>query len=157
MKENFKIQLNKTGDSDFYVQNIEIRHNLPFIPISKINEIRRIILSKLMEERLKNYPKKYQKPLKYTDFPKKQMDYRANVHNNNAKSFYNNCNCTICQMSAESGSDAIELMRTKHCLKYAFNMCKFPNKLYLIDENNKKYELKFDCKKCEMIILKPNK
>ena len=39
-----------------------------------------------------------------------------------------------------------ELMHTKHCLKYAFDMCKSPDKLYLIDEKGKKYDLLFDCK-----------
>ena len=47
----------------------------------------------------------------------------------------------------------IELMRTKHCIKYALNMCKAPKKLFLVDDRGKKYELKFDCKNCEMVIL----
>ena len=153
MKENFITQLNKTGESDFYTENIEITGELPFLPVSKINEIRRSILEKLMEERLKNYPKKYQTPLKYTDFPMKEIDYRANVHNNCAKEFYENCNCKIVEMSAESGSKATELMRTKHCLKFAFDMCKSPKRLYLLDEKGKKFPLKFDCKNCEMVIL----
>ena len=50
-----------------------------------------------------------------------------------------------------------ELMRTKHCLKYAFNLCKSPKKLYLIDEKGKKYKLKFDCKNCEMVIFEYTK
>ena len=153
MKENFVTQLNKTGESDFYTKNIAINGELPFLPISKINELRRNILAELMKERLKNYPKKYQKPLKYTNFPLKETDYRANVHNKPAKEFYEHCNCTITEMSAEFGSKPSELMRTKHCLKFAFDMCKSPQKLYLIDEKCKKYPLKFDCKNCEMVIL----
>lgn len=153
MKENFIAQLNKTGESDFYAESIEINDELPFLPVSKINELRRNILSELMKERLKNYPKKYQKPLKYSNFTLKEMDYRANVHNNCAKEFYENCNCKIVEMSAESGSKATELMRTKHCLKFAFDMCKSPKRLYLLDEKGKKFPLKFDCKNCEMVIL----
>lgn len=153
MKENFITQMKKTGESDFYAENIAINGELPFLPISQINEIRRNILSELMKERLKNYPRKFQKPLKYTDFPIKEMDYKANVHNSSAKEFYENCNCKITEMSAESGSKAFELMRTKHCLKYSFNMCKSPKKLYLIDEKGEKFPLQFDCKNCEMVIL----
>lgn len=153
MKENFITQMNKTGESDFYAENIEIIGELPFLPVSKINELRRNILSELMKERLKNYPRKIQKPLKITKFPIKELDYRANVHNKSAKEFYENCNCKITEMSAESGSKATELMRTKHCLKYSFNMCKSPKKLYLIDEKGKKFPLLFDCKNCEMVIL----
>ena len=156
MKENFISQLNKTGESDFYVQKIELDDSLPFIPVSQINEIRRNILSKLMDERIKNYPKKYQKPLSYTEFPIKNLDYRANIHNKTAKIFYENCGCNVCEMSAESGSKATELMRTKHCLKYAFDMCKSSKKLFLIDEKGQKYPLEFDCKNCEMVIKHPD-
>lgn len=152
MKENFITQLNKTGDSDFYVQNIEINNSLPFLPVSKINELRRDVLSKLMIERLKNYPKKYQESIKLKKYPYSQMDYRANVHNKSAKEFYKQCGCEICEMSAESGSKATELMRTKHCLKYAFDICKSPKNLYLIDEKDEKFKLDFDCKNCEMVI-----
>ena len=153
MKENFISQLKKTGDSDFYVQDIQILSEIPFMPISKVNEIRRNILDELMKERLKNYKRELQKPLKYVKFPKEKLDYRANIHNNCAKEFYENCGCQVCEMSAESGAFSKELMRTKHCLKFAFNMCKSPKKLFLIDEKGKKYPLMFDCKHCEMVVL----
>lgn len=153
MKENFITQLKKTGDSDFYIQDIKILSRIPFMPISQINEIRRNILDDLMNERLKNYKREFQKPLQYVKFPAANLDYRANVHNKCAKEFYENCGCEICEMSAESGAFPKELMRTKHCLKFAFNMCKSPDKLFIIDEKGKKYPLKFDCKNCEMVVL----
>ena len=153
MKENFITQLKKTGDSDFYVEAIEISEEIPFMPISQINEIRRTILEKLMNERLKNYKRELQKPLKLSKFPKENLDYRANIHNQCAKEFYEKCGCEVCEMSAESGAFPKELMRTKHCLKFAFDMCKSPKKLFLIDEKGKKYPLMFDCKNCEMVVL----
>ena len=153
MKENFITQLKKTGDSDFYVEAIEISEEIPFMPISQINEIRRTILEKLMNERLKNYKRELQKPLKLSKFPKENLDYRANIHNQCAKEFYEKCGCEVCEMSAESGAFPKELMRTKHCLKFAFNMCKSPKRLFLIDEKGKKYPLMFDCKNCEMVVL----
>ncbi len=152
MRENFINQLKKTGESDFYTENTEIIGELPFMPVSKINEVRRKILSDLMNERLKNYKRDLQKQLKYAEFPQKELDYRANIHNSEAKCFYENSGCKVCEMSAESGAFPKELMRTKHCLKFAFNMCKSPEKLFLIDEKGKKYPLKFDCANCEMVI-----
>ncbi len=152
MRENCINQLKKTGESDFYTENTEIIGELPFMPVSKINEVRRKILSDLMNERLKNYKRDLQKPLKYAEFPQKELDYRANIHNSEAKCFYENSGCKVCEMSAESGAFPKELMRTKHCLKFAFNMCKSPEKLFLIDEKGKKYPLKFDCANCEMVI-----
>lgn len=154
MQETFIKQLQKTGDSDFYVSDITV-DNLPFMPVAEINELRRTILTQLMQERVKNHTRETQNPLKYTEFPQKRLDCRANIHNSIAKSFYETCGCEVCEMSAESGSKPTELMRTKHCLKFAHNMCKSAQKLFLIDEKGKKYPLKFDCKNCEMIVLRP--
>lgn len=154
MKQNFIMQLNKTGESDFYVTDIDIKSKLPFIPISEINNLRRNILDKLMQNRLKNYQREIQQPMKYQNYFLKELDYKANIHNNEAKKFYEKCNSKVCQFSYESTRPQnVELMRTKHCLKYAFNMCKSNEQLYLIDEKGKKYTLNFDCKKCEMIII----
>lgn len=157
MKETLNRQLQKTGESDFFCEKIAINTtNLPFLTISQINNLRRNLFDKLMHERLKNYPKLEQKPLKYTNFPKKEMDFRANVHNNLAKRFYEKCNCKITENSLESGGSTKDkpLMTTKHCLKYAFNLCKKPINLFLIDEKNQRYKLKFDCQNCQMEIFK---
>ncbi|MBQ8459074.1 U32 family peptidase [bacterium] len=159
MKKNLVSQLSKTGNSDFYVLNTSIFDDkIPFIPISEINEIRRELLRMLMNERLSNFKRLVQKPIGYKDFYKQNMDYRANVLNNEAFSFYKNCNCNIRERALEASKkipSGVELMRTKHCLKYASRLCgKSCQNLYLVDEN-KKYPLKFDCKNCEMVILNP--
>lgn len=156
MAENLTKQLQKTGESDFYCENIEIKsEKLPFLTISKINELRKNLCENLMQERLKNYKKQEQKPLKYAKFPLDKMDFKANVHNKFAKEFYENCGCKIIEKSIESGTSTKDkpIMTTKHCLKYAFNLCKKPVNLYLIDEKNQKYKLKFDCKNCQMQIF----
>lgn len=157
MQESFVKQFKKTGDSDFFCEKIAINtNNLPFLPVSQVNNLRRNLFEKLMEERLKNYKRTEQKPLKYTNFSETKMDFRANVHNNFAKKFYENCNCKIIENSLESGLSIKDkpLMTTKHCLKYAFNLCKKTINLYLIDEKNQRYKLKFDCKNCQMQIFK---
>lgn len=159
MIENFKKSFSKTGKSDFYIDSISIKSDLPFIPVSKVNEYRRIAFDKLMIKRLKNYKKEIQKPLNYTKFIKEEIDYRANVHNSLAEKFYKKCSSEVIEHSFESKVPyrQVELMRTKHCLKYAFDMCKSPRKLILVDEKGVEYPLKFDCKHCEMCILSPEK
>lgn len=154
MKLNFIKQLQKTGESDFYTTDVIINSDIPFMPISEINNLRRNILENLMEERLYNYEHEVQQPLKYSEFPKKILDYRANIHNAEAREFYEKSGCEVVEMSYESSNPkGVELMRTKHCLKFAFGMCKSPQKLFLIDEKGRKYKLGFDCKNCEMIIF----
>ena len=154
MRETLIKQLSKTGDSIFYAEEIKTEGVIPFLPVSKINEIRRNLLEKLKTERIKNYKTEVQKPLKYEKYIKQKSDYHENIHNKEAAEFYEKCGSTITEYSIESQNNfnEKELMRTKHCIKYALNMCKSPKKLYLTDEKGKKYKLEFDCQNCEMVI-----
>lgn len=160
LKQNYASQFNKMGDSNFYLMDIKILDdNLKFIPVSKINELRRILLNMLREERLRNYKRKPQKPIGYVEFPEREIDYKGNVYNSEAEKFYDNCNCKVIEPALEAQQSIksnIELMRTKHCLKFATGLCgKACKKLYLVDSKGKKYPLKFDCKNCEMVVLSP--
>ena len=163
IKQTYTKQLQKLGDSDYYnIQTAINTDKLPFLPVSTINELRRNLLQTLTKERLKNYKRNTQKTICYRDFPQKELDYRANIYNDEAEEFYKNCNCNITQRALESSAKIesnTELMRTKHCLRYSAGLCskktKYNKQLLLIDEKGKKYPLKFDCKNCEMIILQP--
>ena len=159
MNEIFKTQFSKTGESDFYINSLNIFCNIPFLQISKINELRRSLLAKLMEERLKNYKRISHKKLTYTDFYEKNLNYKANIFNNEAKIFYEKCNANVTEFCPEyiKPNTQYELMRTKHCIKYALNMCKSYENLLLKDETDKEFPLKFDCKNCEMVVLSPLK
>ena len=178
MKETFVKQFYKAGDSDFYIENIEISPDieLPFMPVSMVNELRRTLFEKLMNKRLEMYEENrlYQKPMKHTKYFVSEVDYRANVHNKSAKEFYEKCGAGVNEYSFETKTPSrqVELMRCKHCIKYALNMCKSPKKLYLKDTYGKNYPkiypqiypkiypkiypLKFDCQKCEMSVLTPD-
>ena len=158
MKETFLKQFSKTGDSDFYIESITIYTELPFMPVSEINQLRRDLLTKLMKERIKIYNTKIrqtQKEMNYTEYYEKEVDYHANIHNNSAKLFYEKCGANVIEPSFESKTPnrQIELMRCKHCIKYALNICKSPLDLQLRDEFGKTYPLKFDCKNCEMSVV----
>lgn len=176
METNIITQLKKSGDSDFEVNEVKIcTEKMPFLPVSKINELRRELLKTLMEERLKNYKtsnrfchceegQSLDAAIQEKDFgllqPKLRndivLDYRANVLNKYAKKFYEKHDCKITEMAIESGKTSKSgkvAMTTKHCLKYAFNLCKSEKTFFLIDEKGKRYELKFNCENCEMEII----
>lgn len=162
-KKTYIKQLQKLGKTDYYnIETVINSDKLPFLPVSEINEIRRNILQKLTQERLNSYNRNAQKPISYKVFPQKTLDYHANIFNDEAEKFYKNCDCDITQRALESSNKIdsnIELMRTKHCLRYCAGLCskkvKYNKQLILIDEKGKKYPLKFDCKNCEMVILNP--
>ncbi len=162
-KETFIKQLQKLGDSDFYCITVNTEsEDIPFFPISEINNLRRTLLQKLMDERIKNYTKNTQKPIRYAKYTEENLDYRANIYNNESEEFYKNCGCNKCSPALESTGNipkGTELMRTKYCIRYAVGLCskrtKFTQELFLEDETDKKYPLIFDCKNCEMSILQP--
>ena len=155
IKEIFIKQFSKTGETDFYIESIKINTELPFMPVSAINHLRRLACESLMEERLKQYKREIPKPLDFTQYYKQEVDYRANVYNKVAENFYNECGCKVLEPAMEKNlpKHPIELMRTKHCIKYALNMCKSPQNLVLEDELGKSYPLVFDCKNCEMVVM----
>lgn len=160
MKKTFEEQLRKTGAGDFYVEEIKfVSFNMPFLKISSINELRRSLFERLMNERLKNYKRGERNDIHPSPYPVKNNDYRLNIHNQKALDFYKKCGVSPLQMSFEKcPRENAELMRTKHCLRRAFNLCIKTNrraadkKLFLVDEKGKKLKLEFDCKNCEMII-----
>lgn len=160
MKQNLIKQLKKTGDTPFYPINIKFETDeIPFLSLGEINSIRRELLSLLKIKRIEQYKRILQKPICYAHFPQKVLDFRANVMNSEAEKFYNSCGSLIEQYALEKSNavkPGIELMRTKHCLKYAVGMCSKDTKMmYLQDDKGKKYPLKFDCKNCEMVVLSP--
>jgi len=135
-----------------------------FIPVSKIAQIRRTLVEKLLAERTKTYPKQevvFQK----TNHPflAQDIDYRANIFNQKAADFYQRHGVKKFDFAFEhSPVEDVELMRTKHCLKFSFGFCpkqenkKQPNEpLYLV-RGYHKFLLQFDCKNCEMLVLFPN-
>lgn len=159
MKETFIRQFSKTGEGDFYISDIKItpETELPFMPMSAVNELRRDLFSKLMQKRLEVYEnnRQFQKPMKYVKYFASEIDYRGNVHNKSAKEFYEKCGVKVLEPSFETKKPErqVELMRCKHCIKYALKMCKSPKALFLRDSQGKIYPLKFNCKKCEMSVL----
>lgn len=158
MKQNFIKALSKTSDTPYLAKNIEFKlEKIPFLPVSKINELRREILEKLSEKILSKYKTKKQKPLDIAKFPLDEGNYLLNVHNSKAREFYEMCDCKVTQGSFESSKkySNCALMRSRHCLKRATLGCEYQGELFLVDEKGTKFPLKFDCKNCEMVILSP--
>jgi putative protease len=81
--------------------------------------------------------------------------------NKKAEEFYESCGVNNIEPAAESGLSLTrrKVMTTKYCIRYQFDMCCKYNKnasvdepLYLVDEMNKKYPLKFNCSDCVMEV-----
>jgi putative protease len=162
---NIKKNLSKTGNTPFIIHDIEVKFSENwFLPISKINEIRRAVLEQLIDIRIKEYHRdEFQ--IKKTDhpYPISQLDFTYNVSNRLARAFYKRHGVTEIEKAFELQWDPgkSRVMTTKYCVKYELGKCarfqrdtmgeKVTEPLTLKHGDNE-YKLKFNCKPCEMEI-----
>ncbi|NHN24569.1 U32 family peptidase [Flavobacterium jejuense] len=162
---NIKTNLAKTGNTPFMVENIEISFsNNWFLPISKVNEVRRTVLEQLIDIRINEYHREEFQITK-TDhpYPVQELDFTYNVSNHLARKFYKRHGVTEIEKAFEMQWDPgkSRVMVTKYCVKYELGKCarfqrdtmgeKVVEPLTLTHGDNA-YKLKFNCKPCEMEI-----
>lgn len=162
---NIKKNLSKAGGTPFIIDSIEVEFSQNwFLPISKINEIRRVVLEQLIDIRIKDYHREEFQITK-TDhpYPVSQLDFTYNVSNPMARAFYKRHGVTEIEKAFELQWDPgkSRVMVTKYCVKYELGKCarfqrdtmgeKVVEPLTLTHGENA-YKLKFNCKPCEMEI-----
>lgn len=166
-KEQFIRQLIKLGDTDFCVSEPKVDITITisdtwFIPASKLADLRRQVMDKLVENRLAHFVPKEKKYEATTHaYTSENLDYRANISNHEAEAFYKQHGVKTIEPAYELApvEEAI-LMETKHCLRYAMGWCptyqheKNPYKepLSLVSRDGRRFKLKFNCKSCTMQI-----
>ncbi len=163
--DNIKKNLSKSGNTPFIIDDIQIEFSQNwFLPISKINEIRRIVLDQLIGVRVKEYHKEEHQITKTEHpYPVSKLDFTYNVSNKLARAFYHRHGVTDIEKAFELQWDPgkARVMTTKYCVKYELGKCpkyqkesmgvKVVEPLVLKNGDNE-YKLKFNCKPCEMEI-----
>lgn len=152
-------QISKTGGTPFHFR---VEHPIGksyFFPVSIINAWRRELIGQILENREKA---RHQRECKIIPnsipYPSKQLDYSANVSNKLATAFY-------LRHGVETVTPAFEidakknagLMHNRYCIKFELGMCPVkqgatPSGTLFLRYKDKKLELCFDCKNCEMTI-----
>jgi 23S rRNA 5-hydroxycytidine C2501 synthase len=163
--DNIKKNLGKTGNTPFVADRIEVEFSQPwFLPLSKINELRREALEQLAETRVREYQRET-RPLEKTNhpYPVKNLDFTYNVSNKLARAFYKRHGVEEIEKAFELQWDPgkSRVMVTKYCVKYELGKCpryqrdtmgeKLAEPLTL-KHGEVEYKLKFNCKPCEMEI-----
>ncbi len=157
--------LSKAGGTPFIIDNVDVEFSQNwFLPISKINEIRRVVLEQLIDIRIKEYHREeFQITKTNHPYPVSQLDFTYNVSNQLAKAFYKRHGVTEIEKAFELQWDPgkSRVMVTKYCVKYELGKCarfqretmgeKVVEPLTLKHGDNA-YKLKFNCKPCEMEI-----
>ena len=161
MLDTWRTQFSKLGGTIFETHNVDLSAlGKPlFIPVSQITEWRRQLVEFHEANRAKAYKRSLIEIQPTThQYVTTDLDYRANIYNSQAKAFYEQHGCSIKQMAFEQQHQPnAELMRTKHCIRYALGLCKKENpkttiKELFIQNGNDRFRLEFDCRNCEMIV-----
>jgi len=162
---NISKNLAKTGNTPFIVDAIEVEFTKNwFLPISKVNEVRRIALEQLIDIRINEYHREeFQITKSDIPYPTEKLDFTFNVSNKLARAFYKRHGVTEIEKAFELQWDPgkARVMTTKYCVKYELGKCarfqretmgeKVKEPLTLKHGENE-YKLKFNCKPCEMEI-----
>ena len=163
--ENIKTQLSKTGNTPYIAGEIEIDFSENwFLPISKINELRRSVYELLSATRSSNYKREEFQIVKTSHpYPITELDYTYNVSNRLAREFYETHGAKKIEQAFELqvAPKKACVMTTKYCIKYEMEQCPKYHKNEIVKEliepliltqGNNQYELKFNCVPCEMEI-----
>lgn len=162
---NIQKNLAKAGNTPFIVDDIRVDFSENwFLPISKVNDIRRTVLEQLMHTRVREYHRE-ERPIAPTDhpYPVTELDFTYNVSNKLARQFYHRHGVQEIEKAFELQWDPgkSRVMTTKYCVKYELGKCprfqratmgeKVKEPLVL-KHGEVEYKLKFNCKPCEMEI-----
>ncbi len=169
-EQTIREQLSKLGDTPFVAEEVIINWSQPyFLPISTLNEWRRQAIDRLLTvETLDMASPRIPHPAPRTaPYPANEhTDYRLNIYNERAKSFYQQCEVSNTTPAFETNhpQDAA-LMTCRYCLLHELGMCRkrvetpFMASLEaepaFIRTSGKTFRLHFDCKACEMRIYPP--
>ena len=163
-------QLSKLGNTPFVASKIaDSTEGQYFIPSSTLNQLRREAVDKLITQRIDYFhPSDCPRFDSGTPYPTSILDYRANVINDKAESFYKHHGASEIERGLEQTGDynGKALMTTKYCLRYELGCCLMgkgknqpqiditPKEQLFLRNNNHRFRLAFDCKECQMQIFK---
>lgn len=159
-------QLAKLGDTPFEATDIRIQtEGERFIPASKLTEWRRQTAQRLLQDHLTSYERDRAGKVNDEALCKllpEQLGFTANVANHLAEKFYHSHGTEITAPAFELNEPKGEtiIMTCRHCIRHALGLClkqtggKGPKSLALRLPDGQTFPLRFDCRNCEMQVLK---
>lgn len=162
-RERQRQELSKLGNTPYRADCVDIDlSNEYFIPPSRLAAWRRDAVEWFLRARRLSYRRECRTPVAdNSDWVATRMDYRANIANRLAESFFRKHGVNVTAPAFELVPvEKGELMRTRHCIRYFLGAC-------LKTAQGRRYsepltmrhgdfclELHFDCAKCEMIVCR---
>ena len=180
--DNIKSKLSQWGDTEFFVEEIDVdfedyKTTRPqdyksettayFIRASVLGEMKKDLVEKLKSHLIEKH--RNERDTRKTDatgvtslpvYPKESLTYLGNVINEKSREFYKKHGVEIIEDGLEKlrSNDELVVMTTKHCVRYANNICskeigKPASSLYLVNDKGR-FRLDFDCRNCCMKVIK---
>lgn len=161
--ENIITQLKKWGNTPFEVENVSVGlSDNWFVPSSLLSEMRRT-LSEMLIDVCKERNKRADMYLneKNVPFIDEKLDYKGNISNKLAKSFYESHNVSDIAPAFElEPVEKATVMFCKHCIRQSMGWCSksgvrmpYTEPLYLVSGDGRRFRLNFDCKECIMRVI----
>lgn len=156
----------KLGQTLYYPRAVEVTLPGLFVPNSQLNQLRREAVELLDAARLAAYQRGSRRPVATPPpvYPDTHLSFLANVYNHKAREFYHRYGVQLIDAAYEAHEEKgdVPVMITKHCLRFAFNLCPKQAKgsikswkatpMQLIN-GDEVLTLKFDCRPCEMHVI----
>ena len=134
-----------------------------FIRASVLGEMKKDLVENLKSyliEKHRDERETFVRPETNAIFPKDNLSYLGNVINKKSREFYEMHGVENIEDGLEKlrSDDELVVMTTKHCVRYANNICskeigKPATSLYLVNEKGR-FRLDFDCRNCCMKVIK---
>ena len=176
--DNIKSKLSQWGDTEFSVEEIDVEFGQQttdngqqtlstayFIRASVLGEMKKDLVEKLksylIEKHRNERDRRDVTPVaSNVIYPKESLTYLGNVINEKSREFYKRHGVEIIEDGLEKlrSGDELVVMTTKHCIRYANNICskeigKPATSLYLANDKGR-FRLDFDCRNCCMKVIK---
>ncbi|PVZ84317.1 collagenase-like protease [Serratia sp. S1B] len=164
---NLQDGITKLGQTIYYVRDVAINlSEVLFVPNSLVNQLRRETVEQLDAARLAAYQRGSRKPVSTPApvYPETHLTFLANVYNHKAREFYQRYGVQLIDAAYEAHQEKgdVPVMITKHCLRFAFNLCPKQAKgnikswhatpMQLV-HGNETLTLRFNCRQCEMHVM----
>ncbi|MBV4411363.1 U32 family peptidase [Enterobacteriaceae bacterium YMB-R22] len=166
-REALENGLGKLGQSLYSARSIQLLlPEIYFVPGSQLNQLRRDTIALLDDARLAAFSRMTRRPQSTPPpvWPQSHLTFLANVYNKKARQFWQRHGVTLIDAAYEAHEEKgdVPVMITKHCLRFAFNLCPKQAKGSIkswratpmqLMQQDEVLTLKFDCRACEMHVI----
>lgn len=160
MAETCRTQLRKSGDTCFVVEQVEVGGEIRFVPASRLAEMRREGLERLLRSRLARPRAMRILPDDgRARFPKRELTAEENVTNRLAETFYRRHGVERIERGLDLADSTVgrRVMRSGYCIRREIGQClkehpTLRGDLFLV-HGAWRYRLEFDCRRCEMSLM----